>query len=289
MGDMLLITLAAWMALASRAQPELTVAPGRSIARRSCTVDELLPHSTSVADALSSEWSKQNTDIDPYGCDCSFTRARYYCPSREPNQGYPQWEPRAVSEGVCNSVTRRQLSDAPLPPGFKVLVYGNSHLRQVVEALMCMFPGNVQEKKVSYSGVSKEGRRKVRGDAACRYSSDEDWTTLVDHHCVKEEDGDGDCSDDIGEFFMTNGATVHYHMADSGKDKSVRDALRFHNPSPYWFHYDAVFANSGNPQYVSQESVLMTAQQLQQAAVPFFWLSEYDGVGDINGPIWLTK
>ena len=82
---------------------------------------------------------------------------------------------------------------------------------------------------------------------------------------------------------MTNGAIVHYHMADSGKGKSTRDALAFHNSSPDWLHYDAVFANSGNPRYLSEESVLTSAFELHAAAVPFFWLSEYDGVGHING------
>ena len=69
---------------------------------------------------------------------------------------------------------------------------------KVVEALMCMFSHKVQEKNMSYSEVSREGRQKVRGDAICRYSSDEDWATLVEHHCVAEEDAGGPgkvCSD----------------------------------------------------------------------------------------------
>ena len=82
---------------------------------------------------------------------------------------------------------------------------------------------------------------------------------------------------------MTNGAIVHYYYAGTDRQKSIRDALPFHNSSPDWLHYDAVFANSGNQPSLSQESVLTSALELQQAAVPFFWLSEYDGVGHING------
>ena len=62
---------------------------------------------------------------------------------------------------------------------------------KVVEALMCLFPDKVRKKRISYSEVSTEGLEKIRGDATCRYSSDEDWATLVDHHCVAREDAGG--------------------------------------------------------------------------------------------------
>eukprot|EP00752_Nemacystus_decipiens_P012749 g11290.t1 len=149
---------------------------------------------------------------------------------------------------------------------------------------MCIFPDKVEGKSGTFPQVSTEERRSLSGNATCRYSKDPDWATLAEHHCLKEEDLGGtgkDCSDDIGEFFMNNGAEVHYYFSGGDAKKSVKDALRFHNP--YWFHYDAVFANSGNPPFMSEESALVSARQLQQAAVPFFWLSEYDGVGDING------
>ena len=73
---MLLYIWAAWMSLASEALPNISIAGEPSDAGRSCTVDELLPLSTSVANARSSEWSEQNAARDPYGCDCSFSRAR---------------------------------------------------------------------------------------------------------------------------------------------------------------------------------------------------------------------
>lgn len=62
---------------------------------------------------------------------------------------------------------------------------------------MCMFPDKVRMKKIFYyserysEGV--EGKvQKVRGDATCRSSSDEDWATLVDHHCLTEEAAAGE-------------------------------------------------------------------------------------------------
>ena len=82
-GEMLLLFCAAWMALASEAFPDFSIAgrprddADRPAHRRPCTVDELLPNSTITANSRSSEWSEQNTARDPYGCDCSFTRGRY--------------------------------------------------------------------------------------------------------------------------------------------------------------------------------------------------------------------
>ena len=56
---------------------------------------------------------------------------RFFCPSAD-NSGYPMWVPQAVLEEKCESITRSELVGAPLPPDFKVLMYGNSHLRQVI-------------------------------------------------------------------------------------------------------------------------------------------------------------
>lgn len=57
---------------------------------------------------------------------------RYFCPSQG-KSGYPMWEPRAVSHGVCRSKLWDKKVDAPLPPNAKILLYGNSHLRQVIQ------------------------------------------------------------------------------------------------------------------------------------------------------------
>lgn len=60
---------------------------------------------------------------------------RYFCPSRLGGGVYPKWEPRAITEGACKR--RRSRAEmmaagaSPFPPGFKVLFYGNSYMRQV--------------------------------------------------------------------------------------------------------------------------------------------------------------
>lgn len=53
----------------------------------------------------------------------------YHCPNLD-TDGYPRWMPRQESSGACNSKTKKALELDPLPPGFKALFYGNSHLRQ---------------------------------------------------------------------------------------------------------------------------------------------------------------
>lgn len=91
-----------------------------------------------------------------------------------------------------------------------------------------------------------------------------------------------ECYDDRAEFYMTNGAAVHYYFAHADNNKDIRDALAFHDHLPLSY-YDAVIANSGNTPTMSPDSVLSSAFELQQAAVSFFWLSSYDKTGDING------
>eukprot|EP00752_Nemacystus_decipiens_P009300 g8311.t1 len=260
-------------------------------ANRSCTPDELLPRSTpgnrsssEWNSSVSPEWSDESTVKPVYGCDCSYTRARYFCAHLD-SQGYRPWVPRAVSGGICNSVTPSQIAKEPLPPKSKMLIYGNSHLRQVVEALMCIVSDKVSLKRVTYQVESDLVTKTVVGEASCRHSTNADWKTLLDHHCLLEADesqGAGkDCSDDFGEFYMTNGAIVHYYFSGGEANKSISDALSYHNNAT-WSDYDAVFANGGNSPKMSRESVLSSAFELRNASVPFFWLSEYDGYGDLN-------
>ena len=55
---------------------------------------------------------------------------RYFC-EHDDKKAHRKWEPHAESEGICESAGLSDLSEAPFPPKFKVLFYGNSHMRQV--------------------------------------------------------------------------------------------------------------------------------------------------------------
>lgn len=76
---------------------------------------------------------------------------RYFCPDQGGSE-YPKWVPQAVASGSCASTTREELSEAPLPPNFKVLFYGNSHLRQVSPYLFLARKGSLLCCVLRFSG-----------------------------------------------------------------------------------------------------------------------------------------
>jgi len=66
-------------------------------------------------------------------------------------------------------------------------------LYQVVEALMCKFAEDVDRKSIKYGGRHQNSTT-IRGNVACRHSSDPDWATLVANGCVAEDvDGSKAC------------------------------------------------------------------------------------------------
>lgn len=258
---------------------------------RECTVDDLLPLALAENEALSSEWFVGG-DVDPvYGCDCGYLRARYFCPHLG-SDGYPTWVPRAVSDGKCHSVSSSLLAEAPLPPDFKVLVYGNSYMRQLVESMMCIVHEHVSTKKVKYYriGPGKEGDRyaSVKGDAQCRSCAPYD-DELVEYGCLSESEARGEactCSDGTSEYYFANGAILHYQFAGGQENKHVSKAPPHFDVSSVSY-YDAVFANFGNSPSMEPPQVLSSAAELKNASVPFFWLSTYEGLngegGDVDG------
>lgn len=60
-------------------------------------------------------------------------------------------------------------------------------LYQVVEALMCTFAKDVTKKRIKYGASRQENTDTIRGDVACRHSSDSDWATLETNGCVAED------------------------------------------------------------------------------------------------------
>lgn len=61
----------------------------------------------------------------------------------------------------------------------------------------------------------------------------------------------------------------------------MTDALPYHGNASL-SHYDAVFANVGNGPQMTADSVCDIAFQLQATAVPFFFVSLYNGKGGIG-------
>lgn len=67
------------------------------------------------------------TPVLSVGAECSV--CRYFCPDGRTD--YPSWSPKAVADKECTPVSQDVLDKQPFPPGASVLIYGNSHLRQV--------------------------------------------------------------------------------------------------------------------------------------------------------------
>lgn len=74
------------------------------------------------------------------------------------------------------------------------------------------------------------------------------------------------CDDDTGEFFFSNGATLHFYFAHVEPNKFVSDALLPHGNVEFSF-YDAVVANPGNAPHLRVDSMLDAAFELQAVGV----------------------
>lgn len=208
-----------------------------------CKSDQLLPIHLPENTTVSPEWSVELSEF-PYGCDCPFFRGRYYCPSMH-SKGYPKWVPQSLSNGECKSVDDETLLEGPLPANFKVFVYGNSHLRQVVESMMCLFKEKVITKRVEFyeEGGSTNGSTIVAGDTVCRGCRAPDRDVLIENKCMDSDMANGClCTDSISEFNFENGASLHYSFAGPQVNKTI--SLVEHGTS--WSDYDIVFANQGN-------------------------------------------
>lgn len=75
---MILFVLAACVAIASGTTLGVRSAGGEQTAAadRPCTVDELLPLLYRNHSSIASEWSTDDVVKNPYGCECSFYKAR---------------------------------------------------------------------------------------------------------------------------------------------------------------------------------------------------------------------
>jgi len=244
-------------------------------------VEELIPE-RSLGKSL--QWKDGVTDTR-YDCSCSSMKSRYYCPNSDGK--YPVWLPKSVEEGKCNSPTPSK--NKPLPSNFKVLMYGNSHLRQVMETIACMYEGSMKSKRISlitddttnYQDPSKY--REVPGGEQCR--SCRTVANIADEFfedgCgpTKNTDSGCMCMDSTAQFYFKNGAEMHYTFSGNYENKSIHDALSYHNSTVS--DYDAIISNLGNSPSMSVFNTLEMVVDAKLAKVPMFWLSGYSGNGDI--------
>ena len=69
-------------------------------------------------------------------CNCR----SYRCPHLGNDGNYPKWNPPVVSSGACTPKDMETLEHEPFPPDFKVLFFGNSHIRQASVTTAILVP-----------------------------------------------------------------------------------------------------------------------------------------------------
>ncbi|CBJ26872.1 hypothetical protein Esi_0048_0094 [Ectocarpus siliculosus] len=269
---------------------------------RACTVDDLVPPHGHYEDGgggdggddLSGMWDKSSMVAPPFDCTCSGSgragralNASYFCPNLGTG-GYPKWS----TSGGCERRERSALQNEPLPPGFRVLFYGNSHLRQVVEGIVCAYSSSIRSRclRVVVDGESlAQEDTLVDEDLQCRSCvySRKLRRTLLEHECISEDAKEEACrcDDDESVFEFDNGAAIHYHFAHKEENKRFEDALQYRGTE--YSSYDAVVGNLGNDPRMEVSEVLRVANLLKEEGVPLFWTSAYEGEGDVGA--WLPE
>lgn len=88
------------------------------------------------------------------------------------------------------------------------------------------------------------------------------------------------CDDNNSVFEFDNGAIIHYHFAHKEEVKRIEDGLRVHGTK--FSDYDAVVANAGNEPRMATSETIRSAEELESLDIPLFWMTTYDGTGDIS-------
>lgn len=97
---------------------------------------------------------------------------------------------------------------------------------------------------------------------------------------TKNEKRKNSCDDNNSVFEFENKAVLHFNFAHKEDEKRIEDALRVHGTK--FSDYDVVIANLGNEPRMKTSELLRSAIKLQHVGVPLFWLSAYEGEGDIR-------
>ena len=89
------------------------------------------------------------------------------------------------------------------------------------------------------------------------------------------------CDDSHGEYLFDNGALVHFQFSGTQDTKGLTDARKMHGMQDL-SSYDAVFVNSGNNPPIGAKKAVEIALEVQAAGTQLFWLSTYNGGGQIS-------
>ncbi|CAN0117785.1 unnamed protein product, partial [Hapterophycus canaliculatus] len=165
---------------------------------------------------------------------------------------------------------------------------------QVVESIVCAYSEALLSRRLNIvdfvDTIARDVNVAVDPGLQCRscVSSRKLMSDfLLENECVSEDAVEEACRchDNEGLFLFNNGAVLHYHFAHVEDNKQVEDALRVHGTE--FSDYDAVVANPGNKPNMEVSELLRVANVLKDEGIPLFWMSAYEGGGDVG--TWLPE
>ena len=240
------------------------------LVEKQCTVDQLLPLPCDDMDGkITTEW-KDVVEYPPYDCTCATMKSRYFCPKLN-GKTYNKWVPDSISKNECYSEIPEQ-GNSPLPEMSNIYFYGNSHMRQVVESLMCIYEDNLTYKIMNDKTLSPDTQCR---DCSRKAHPSDSFTlkdTLIENKCITEEDGENcSCNDGGGYFVFDNGAAVKYMVAD----RQYKDYDDLITQVRVIREGDIFFINSGNMPTIGVEEILKIAEEIHSSGAKLFFLSNY--------------
>lgn len=238
---------------------------------KQCTIDQLLPlPCDGMNEKITTEW-KDVVEYPLYDCTCATMKSRYFCPNLN-GKTYNKWVPDSISKNECYSEIPEQ-GDSPLPEMSNIYFYGNSHMRQPVESLMCIYEDNLTYKIMNNKTLSPHTQCR---DCLRKAHQSDSFTlkdTLIENKCITEEDGENcSCNDGGGYFVFDNDSAVKFIVShtesNKGYDKLISQVRVIREG-------DIFFMNSGNMPYISVEEVLKIAKEINYYGAKLFFLSNY--------------
>ncbi|CAM9315731.1 unnamed protein product [Sphacelaria rigidula] len=242
-----------------------------------CTVTQLVGH---AGPGQPGGWIRGTDEVRPsYDCSCPYYKARYFCPHLPEERHSYVWQPHAVAGGECTPTRMETIMEDVFPPGYTVFVFGNSHTRQPVEALLCQFADQVVSRNCSARTDfqdSTEKRKMIGLDEQCRGYDPIMKQQLVNHNCfdTKASRHAFNCRDDTSSFTLRNGASIHYKFSDEHiMSKNILREIA--SMGLDLVDVDVVFSNGGNGKEMSFKDLHESARALKESETLLVWLSKF--------------
>uniref|UniRef100_A0A6V1L833 Uncharacterized protein n=1 Tax=Heterosigma akashiwo TaxID=2829 RepID=A0A6V1L833_HETAK len=223
-------------------------------------------------------------------CSCPHAKGRYHCHGKD-LQAY--FLPTAIEKGLCRWHTVEYLKENPLPAGSKTLLFGNSYLRQLMEAVLCMFSDSIASKEVV---LQEEGITRQRGkypmvevgQTECRGGP---WEFNAQHFLYDCPDSQKnqtpnvtECYDNLMKVSFKNGAELHFIYSFESTIPYIPKQLPGVNSLQY---FDVIMTNGVYANRMKAETFVMVKEKngLDGKSPRLFWAglneNDYENAKDL--------